>query len=446
MKQATSGLGIVIAWVLVTATIIWVSFDYQRTSLVAQMRSESALLSEFLSLLGWQRLVASDSSGSVRHRIQSLSSHLGFAYVVVTDVQGNLLLEVAQPQVGVPVAPLSNESASGYAERTLKGSIDGPGFREFQAPLVAEGQLAGQVRVGYRQPSFGLAIAQWPFYARLVLPIGLLTLLGYHMLRTQLKPWQQAARRLHGMLEESGLPSVDSSTPAAGRDWIGEFNRALDATCAQLQKLKEQQQAMLLSCKVVAYEKATLESVLHSLPYAVVVTDESGAVTFASKRVGTLLGVEGEAILGRQPNEWCRSAELLGLLAKGSTTTAIQTLELPAGKGADKHLEAALAPLFAARDGGRMQGRILSIRDASKEILARNARKEFVGHLAHELKTPLQVIGTYSETLLEEGDASKELVIEAGNVIHDEVERISALVRNMLNITEIEMGSLRVDR
>ncbi|MGF1615111.1 MAG: sensor histidine kinase, partial [Gammaproteobacteria bacterium] len=40
----------------------------------------------------------------------------------------------------------------------------------------------------------------------------------------------------------------------------------------------------------------------------------------------------------------------------------------------------------------------------------------------------------------------KELVIEAGNVIHDEVERISALVRNMLNITEIEMGSLRVDR
>lgn len=127
-------------------------------------------------------------------------------------------------------------------------------------------------------------------------------------------------------------------------------------------------------------------------------------------------------------------------------TAASQELEIAAGKAVDKDIEVSAFPLFSVRDATKIQGKVIFIRDVTKEVLARNARKEFVAHLGHELKTPLQVISMYSETLLENTGSPPDLVVEAGNVIHDEAERISSLVKNMLNITEMEMGSLHVER
>ena len=52
----------------------------------------------------------------------------------------------------------------------------------------------------------------------------------------------------------------------------------------------------------------------------------------------------------------------------------------------------------------------------------------------------------YSETLQREEGQSAEFRTEAVNVIHDEVERISMLINNLLSITKIEMGSLNLER
>ena len=52
----------------------------------------------------------------------------------------------------------------------------------------------------------------------------------------------------------------------------------------------------------------------------------------------------------------------------------------------------------------------------------------------------------YSETLLRQEGQSLEFRTEAINVIHDEVERISMLINNLLSITKIEMGSLNIER
>jgi signal transduction histidine kinase len=52
----------------------------------------------------------------------------------------------------------------------------------------------------------------------------------------------------------------------------------------------------------------------------------------------------------------------------------------------------------------------------------------------------------YSETLLDNADASRELTIEAANVIHDETGRISQMIDNLLNLTMIEMGTVAMRR
>ena len=80
------------------------------------------------------------------------------------------------------------------------------------------------------------------------------------------------------------------------------------------------------------------------------------------------------------------------------------------------------------------------------ETLSKKSRGEFVAHVAHELKTPLNVLAMYSEALQGEDGESQEFRIEAVNVIKDEVERLSMLINNLLSITKIEMGNLKIDK
>ena len=65
-------------------------------------------------------------------------------------------------------------------------------------------------------------------------------------------------------------------------------------------------------------------------------------------------------------------------------------------------------------------------------------RKEFIANVSHELKTPLAIIGGYSEGL-------KENVNEAGrdeycDVIIAEVERMNRLVYQLLDLSQLESG------
>ncbi len=85
-------------------------------------------------------------------------------------------------------------------------------------------------------------------------------------------------------------------------------------------------------------------------------------------------------------------------------------------------------------------------RDETQEALARKARTEFVSHLSHELKSPLNVLALYSESLLSDVGKSREHQIEAANVIAAEVDRLGSLITSLLSMTQIESGSFTPDR
>ena len=91
-------------------------------------------------------------------------------------------------------------------------------------------------------------------------------------------------------------------------------------------------------------------------------------------------------------------------------------------------------------------GNLVVFRDITAEVLARRSSGEFVAHVAHELKSPLNVIAMYTESLQGKDGQSEEFRIEAANVVHDEVERLSMLINNILSITKIEMGSINIKR
>ena len=73
---------------------------------------------------------------------------------------------------------------------------------------------------------------------------------------------------------------------------------------------------------------------------------------------------------------------------------------------------------------------------------SRRAMRQLVADVSHDLKTPLTSIQGFSQALVDglPGDPQ-----EAGAVINDEADRIRLLVDDLLYLSEIESGALRLD-
>ena len=137
---------------------------------------------------------------------------------------------------------------------------------------------------------------------------------------------------------------------------------------------------------------------------------------------------------------------LLSELGKSNIGGSPNTIQIESDTHGDKSLQVNSYPLFAPTDESRILGRLVVIRDITEDKVSQQSQSEFVAHIAHELKTPLNVLSMYSETLLDEAHNSEEYRIEAVNVIHDEVGRLSNLINNLLAINQYELGGVVIDR
>ena len=83
-------------------------------------------------------------------------------------------------------------------------------------------------------------------------------------------------------------------------------------------------------------------------------------------------------------------------------------------------------------------------KDIEKEKSLEKMRKEFVAGVSHELKTPLSLISGYAEGLkdnIAEGE-EKDYYLE---VIMDESQKISILISDMLDLSQLESGNFKLD-
>jgi two-component system phosphate regulon sensor histidine kinase PhoR len=89
---------------------------------------------------------------------------------------------------------------------------------------------------------------------------------------------------------------------------------------------------------------------------------------------------------------------------------------------------------------------VVTLRDVTREKEAARTTTEFVSHVAHELRTPLSSLKAYVE-LLTDGEAQDEATRRTYyDIIQTESERASRLIDNILNISRIESGLVKVSK
>jgi len=368
---------------------------------------------------------------------------------VLVDPQGNPLVQAVTPGIIVPVEPLPEEPSAWLGERTLN-SQQGSTLLEFHGPVIEQGDLAAYLRVGYVQPAYGLAAAQLPFFATLALAVFLLTPMFYFLVRLEIKPLTQVNRQMQAMLEAEHIGQAELHPSGELKDIMQGFSHFIEAARQRIHSLEAHQSDVDMSRKVLNYQKSRIESALQSLPDAVIVMDESGITTYANSKLHSLLGIDLEQVVGARPDQWCSDSGVLAYLGACNNNSArtyrADAVEFSPDGAPEKQVSVSAYPLFSPRETSLVLGTLFVFRDVTDESLAKRARSEFVAHVAHELKTPLNVLHMYSETLQDDAGATVDLTIEAANVIHDEVGRLSSLISNLLSMTKIEMGTMSLER
>ena len=450
VKNERLGLTMILASLTVIMVTVFLLFLNQLKDEETHIREQGTSLARILSRIPFEQFTPSSGLNGILSVLQHDQENTSFAYLAVIDTQGKPLTEITSPGILVPGAQVSSEPTAWLGERSLSLPASGRGIHEFHAPLFANGQIAGHIRLGYFKPGFGLRPEQLPLFATFALPIFLLTPLFYFLVRREVKPLSQVNHQLDKLVEQGALSKVELTASDDLHDFMSRFNQFVNSAQKRIGELEADRSKLATSAKLLGYKRSRVESVLQSFPDAVIVLDESGTVSLANARIGSILDIPPEEIIGKKPAEWFDNPEIVAFLAshEGRTTRGDHSdaMEFSPPASPDRTIAISPYPLFSPKDATHILGTLIIFRDITAEKQAQRTSNEFVAHVSHELKTPLNVLTMYSESLLGEEGKDEVFRIEATNVIHDEVERLTMLINNILSISKIEMGSINIER
>lgn len=434
----------------VIGLIMWLVYAQQVKLHRDSVRVQGVALTRALSAADLSQLVPAGGRQSLVATLVNVQASNAFAYAALVGVSGAKLFEVASPGAIVPVAAMPADPASWFGAHALTLPGDGRDIREFFAPVLQDGNLAGFIRAGYYAAPQTLLPGEVSYVALLALPVFMLTAVSYFLIRREIRPLAAIGARVEALGSVLGMHAGEGQAKLELRDYARRFDKHVQHVQTRIGELEMQHLEAQTSNRLLAYKYEKTQAVLDAIPEAVLVLDDAGAPVYANPKIEQFVGMGRAELIGKAPEAWCGNAEVLALVQRSRQHAGSAPRASAVGYSPQDHPEQRIAvaavPLMTSRDTASPFGTLLTFRDVSAEHFARQAGTDFVAHVSHELKTPLNTLLAYSELLLDYASLSETDRVNAVNVIHDEVERAAELINNLLNISKLEAGTLPIAR
>ncbi len=238
--------------------------------------------------------------------------------------------------------------------------------------------------------------------------------------------------------------SVRSVTVAARRLAGGDLEQRVEALASdETQELASAFNRMAAALRdmirALYSERNKLSAVLDTMADGIIVVVEDGRIELLNRSAEGLLSVRAEDAIGSRFMEAVRDHELQRLLSKALETKQQQHGEVEVMRRR-RFLSAVATPLTG--DGNI--GVLLTLHDLTPIRQLETTRKEFVSNVSHELRTPLSAMKAMAETLeagaLDEPQVARDFVQR----IHGEIDRMSAMVNELLELSRLESGQVKL--
>ncbi len=262
-----------------------------------------------------------------------------------------------------------------------------------------------------------------------------------------------ALERLHQAINAEGAWSQDGFDDESVGKELQPLWRMIRQHMSNIDKrggdLLEEQSRLSLELSLAETQKRQAEAIIFSISDPVLVTDAFDQLMFANPAAEGAFGFSLSDVL-RQP-----VAEVIpdeGLVAaihharEACNRAASRRAEHEIGSRAYAVAMSALVRESGTEDASESHGVVVVMRDITKEREATRMKSEFVARAAHELRTPLSSIRAYVEMLVDGEFEDEKTREEYHNIIQTSADRLGRMIDNMLNISRIEAGTVRINK
>jgi len=232
----------------------------------------------------------------------------------------------------------------------------------------------------------------------------------------------------------------------SARDHIAEcWNRFVDLACGLDEEVRRSNASSELLAVLSRSDAGELAGAMMAAPLGVVLANEQGVVLYANAMSRRLIGWpldESTTVTLTDENMLPDGQRILGCV-NGCTAGGVPARALDAQvEGIDgSYYQVKVIPARNSQQSTRV---LVLVLDVSQQVRADKAREEFVSQVTHELRTPLTNIRAYTETLASGQFDDPQVITECYNVITKETRRLARLVEDILSISQLEVGSMRL--
>lgn len=179
-----------------------------------------------------------------------------------------------------------------------------------------------------------------------------------------------------------------------------------------------------------------LDAVLDNIPFGTLILDDQSRILRINDSLASLFYLSKNDCIGKKTILVFNNKNLEDLISKSFTELKPQKEEILFYGDEDTSLDIEIVPIKTLKDE-KLYFLVL-IRNATQEVEFAKLRSQFVANVSHEMRTPLTSIKGYIETVLEDDFTNKEIIKKYLAKSLGEVDRLSYLIEDVLNLSNIE--------
>jgi len=450
MKAKTIGIAFFVLILLSLAIFLQLLIRTEKKAVIKDLYSKGDHIVSLLSLHSIK-----DFEGAKRdlliNTLMHSDLHKGIAYCFIHDQNG-------KPLVSLDLNPIASEipyniqvnslAAMGLVHQFFKPIESNINIYEFAKPIFEKGEKTGTVRVGFKPPPISILSAERiSFIGVIAFFILAAIVLSYYGFVKAFKPLENFLTGILGPADSSSTNLKNSSRSFGIEPMMQDCRKSITELKGRLDEVETQNKDLSCRLGVMRFEKNQASHILNSINLGIIVTDIHENVGFINDYMLNLLKKKQSDVIDSPLEQVIKDEKFSALISQQ------QGFNNPA---ADHHFDISfpnLAPEntyqvsynYLTDDNKALIGKLIIFYNTTREKEAAQAINDFTAHVAHELMTPLTTIKSYSEMLMDGEILDVATQKEFYNIINGETDRLSRLIKDLLNLSQIEMGSLSLN-
>lgn len=261
---------------------------------------------------------------------------------------------------------------------------------------------------------------------------GFFLIFAYYLTQQILNPIKELQKGIKKVAERNFQQKVE----VASEDEIGvladEFNKMIT-------KLREYEK---INVKKILMEKEKSEAIVNNLSSPLIVTDQDHNIVLINESAKNLFSINND-VIDMHFLEVINSEKLFDFIKKPEDNQKNNTVVMEKEKK-EKHFRVSTKRVLNNEEEYQFTVTLLEDITRLKEI--DNMKSEFVSTVSHEFRTPLTSMNMGLSMVINEdtgelNEEQKELLEAA----YEDVERLTELVNDLLDLSKIESGKIEMD-